>query len=126
MDVDCSNVDVNKSPAAAVSDVPEMSSTSPSLEDLKELEDYTELTTEKPPEIDEAVEFIEGKNITDLTANDTLKDSGLTKLDINKTTEAELKSEFCREVSQIAGRFEASLNILKIQGVPAGRGLRLN
>ena len=29
-------------------------------------------TTEKP-EIDEAVEFVEGKNITDLTANDTLK-----------------------------------------------------
>ena len=42
MDVDCSGVDVNKeSPAAAVSDLPEMSGASPPL-----------ATTEKP-EIDE-------------------------------------------------------------------------
>ena len=100
MDVDCSGVDVNKeSPAAAVSDLPEMSGASPPL-----------ATTEKP-EIDEAVEFVEGKNITDLTANDTLKDSGLTKLDINTTSEADLKAEFCREVSQIAGRYEVSRKI---------------
>ena len=58
--------------------------------------------------VPQAVEFVEGKNITDLTANDTLKDSGLTKLDINTNSEADLKAEFCREVSQIAGRYEAS------------------
>ena len=47
-------------------------------------------------------------SITDLTANDTLKNSGLAKLDVNMTTEAELKMEFCREVSQIAGQDESS------------------
>ena len=93
MDVDCSNVDLGKnSTAMNTTTIPEES-----------LGPDSNTTT-----IDAAVEFVEGKNITDLTANDTLKDSGLTKLDINTTSEAELKQEFCREVSQIAGRFEAS------------------
>merc|ERR1719188_91099 len=88
MDVDCSDIDVNSEPATAVSD--------------------SSVTTMKPETDGDAefVEVLEDKNITDLTANDTLKDSGLVKLDINKTTEVELKTEFCREVSQIAGRFE--------------------
>ena len=93
MDVDCSNVDLGKNSTA-------MNTTTIPEESLGPDSNTTI--------IDEAVEFVEGKNITDLTANDTLKDSGLTKLDINTTSEAELKQEFCREVSQIARRFEAS------------------
>ena len=91
MDVDCSDIDVNSEPATAVSD--------------------SSATTTKPETDGDAefVEVLEDKNITDLTANDTLKDSGLVKLDVNNTTEVELKTEFCREVSQIAGRFEVSL-----------------
>ena len=91
-DVDCSNLDDNSEPATAVSN--------------------TSATTTKPETVSdtEFVEVLEDKNITDLTANDTLKDSGLIKLDINKTSEVELKTEFCREVSQIAGWFEASQN----------------
>ena len=83
--------------------------------DCSNIDDWTTTTTTttKRPETvsdTEFVEVLEGKNITDLTANDTLKDSGLVKLDINKTSEVELKTEFCREVSQIAGWFEVSQN----------------
>ena len=121
MDVDCSNVDVNKKEgvAAAVSDVPEMSGSSPPLANTTNME-------QQPAEIDEAVEFVEGKEITDLTANDTLKDSGLARLDINKTSEAELKSEFCSEVSQIAGRYQrqTSYEVTRRQ-LPRGGGISI-
>ena len=91
MDVDCSDIDVKSEPATAGSNSP---------------------ATTVNPETDadaKFVEVLEDKNITDLTATDTLKDSSLVKLNISKTTEVELKTEFCREVSQIAGRFEVNL-----------------
>ena len=99
MDVDCSDIDVNSEPLTAVSN--------------------NSVTTTKPETDAGFIEALEDKNITDLTANDTLKDSGLVKLDVNNTTEVELKTEFCREVSQIAGRFEVSLiRIWEVSGVP--------
>ena len=59
-------------------------------------------------EIDDALEFIGTRNIPQLTATDTMKDSGLSQMDVNITSKADLKNEFCREIWQIAERFEAS------------------
>ena len=37
-------------------------------------------------------------NITELTPEDTLRGSELTKLDVKQTSEADIKSTFCKEV----------------------------
>ena len=41
-------------------------------------------------------------NVTSLTANETLVDSELTKLDLNNTSPKEIKLAFCREVARTA------------------------
>jgi hypothetical protein len=40
--------------------------------------------------------------VTSLTANVTLADSELTKLNPNTTTEKEIKATFCREIARTA------------------------
>ena len=53
------------------------------------------------------------QNMTQITVEDTLKDSKLTQVDLNKTTEAELTAAFCQEIGSISQRYEVS-NFSKI------------
>jgi hypothetical protein len=57
--------------------------------------DAVEATLEELPE-----------NVTDITVEDTLKFSELTKLDVNKTSDEEIKQAFCREIGAISSRYE--------------------
>jgi len=45
-------------------------------------------------------------NLTDISAEDTLKGSRLTTINVNETTDDEIRNEFCREVGVIAGKFQ--------------------
>ena len=76
MDVDCSDIDVNSEPATAVSN--------------------TSATTMKPETVSdtEFVKVLEDKNITNLTAKDTLKDCGDTWADFKP-------SNYCCEASTL-------------------------
>ena len=47
-------------------------------------------------------------NVTDLSANLTLADSELTKLDPNKTSEVEIKQTFCQEIKKVSAKFEVN------------------
>ena len=51
------------------------------------------------------------ENMTEIRVNDTLKDSELLKLDLNKTTEAELTAAFCQEIGSISSRYEVRQNL---------------
>ncbi len=45
-------------------------------------------------------------NLSAITANDTLKNSMMLELDVNKTTDEEIKAQFCREVGLISSQFK--------------------
>jgi hypothetical protein len=65
-------------------------------------------STKTDVEVDDEVEWtiVADKNLTEITAKDTLEHSGLLKIDLNKTSAVELKSEFCKEVGAIAQRYQ--------------------
>jgi len=44
-------------------------------------------------------------NVSTLTVNETLADSELLKIDLNKTDEKEVRAAFCREVARTAKRY---------------------
>eukprot|EP00095_Tigriopus_kingsejongensis_P009985 maker-scaffold17_size721972-snap-gene-6.23 protein:Tk09985 transcript:maker-scaffold17_size721972-snap-gene-6.23-mRNA-1 annotation:"---NA---" len=50
------------------------------------------------------------KNLTEISANDTLKNSRLTKLNINETTPEEIKAAFCKEITEITQRFDRQVD----------------
>ncbi len=62
--------------------------------------------------IKEAVKFVEDKKLQEVNANDTLKDSALAEIDVDRTTEDELDEEFCREVYEAEKRFQVRFIIV--------------
>ncbi len=102
MDVDCSGVNYRQKREASIVDE-DYQSDEPSNATVS-----SERSADKG--LENAVEILEGKNLTEVTLNDTLQDSGLTKIDLNKTTEVELKTEFCREINAVAQRYEVQLH----------------
>ncbi len=58
------------------------------------------------PEAEEAMQFLVGKELSQIKVNASLEDSSLPEMNVDKSSQAEVRSEFCREVFLIAKRYE--------------------
>lgn len=56
--------------------------------------------------LEQEFETFNGKNLTEVSANDTLKDSELLKVDVNNTSPEEIKNLFCKEIGTIVNRYD--------------------